>query len=254
LFKRIIIYCLLGLSISCTNSQLNEFAHIEETEVRKILELSIAHHGGMQQWNKIKTLEYNKTFSLLDSTGKEEKQFLQQHKYSYAPIDIHIASIEDTDTIITVFKDNNYTKLKNSIDMQMPEASITKSVNTSTYVVGMPFKLLDPGVELSYLGTDDTPEGIACHVIQAVYNPAKHTNHSTSDIWKFYFDQETNRLLANYVESSDHANYVVNTSFVMQGGILWNAGRKSYRLKEDGSLDYLRANYTYKDYKITLSE
>jgi len=48
------------------------------------------------------------------------------------------------------------------------QEALEKAVNTSLYVVSMPFKLLDPGAEIQYLGEETLAGGQALDVIQLI--------------------------------------------------------------------------------------
>lgn len=117
------------------------------------------------------------------------------------------------------------------------------------YVIGIPFKLLDPGVQLQYNGITKIDQ-TDVYVVQATYNPSASSNHSTPDIWWYYFDTSDYRVLHNKVKTSDHWAWIDNLTFDKSGSILFNKHRKSYRCDSLGNKLYLRAEYFYGNYKV----
>ena len=60
---------------------------------------------------------------------------------------------------------------------------------SSLNVLGMPFKLLDEGTVLTALGSVVLRSGKQAQAIRASYDPRKHSNHSTTEEWIYYFDE-----------------------------------------------------------------
>jgi len=185
----------------------------------------------------------------MDSLGNIEKAYQQTHIYKNHPLNIFIESIENGDTIITELKNGQYTRQINGEFVEVTEVQLAKSVNTSTYVVGIPFKLLDAGTILKYEGESVLSDGLTVDIVSATYDAERNENHSTSDVWKYYFDKK-GRVVANWVKASDHFSLVENLTYVEAGGILFNGKRVSYRVDENGDRMFLRANYNYYNYSL----
>ncbi len=237
---------------SCKQSSepVDRFAHIADDNARSIIKASIEHAGGIEKWESIKNLKYTKDFSLLLGDGTVEKSFAQVHDYTYRPTIIDIKSKEDGDLIHTRFVEGNYVRTKNGEAVDIPKANLIKAVNTSTYVIGMPFKLLDPGVAISYEGELFLENETLVDVIKVSYDPVKNDNHSTADVWKYYFDKENRKIVGNWVDAGDHANVIENLTFERVGGILFNKERKSFRLDSLGKKEFVRADYSYDNYEV----
>ena len=92
--------------------------------------------------------------------------------------------------------------------------------------------------------------GQVVDVLRVSYSPAQHGNHSSADTWYFYFDQENQNVVANFIESPDHFSLVENISFQRVGGTLFYKDRKSYRVDSLGNKLYLRAEYTYENFLV----
>lgn len=242
------------LILACNNpepqNQQDPYAHIEDTQVRTILQAAIEYAGGLERWESIKRLAYTKDFHLLDASGEIERSYRQIHDYRYGPLHLNILSIENGDTIHTVLENGRYARTVNDTMVNLEQSTLEQSVNTSTYVVSMPFKLLDSGPVLKYLGADTLGNGQIVDIIELNYNADAHDNLSSSDIWRYYFDRPDRKIVANWVKTSDHFSLVENLSYARVGGILFNKERKSYRVDSLGNKLYLRAEYWYDNYQV----
>lgn len=240
------------ISFGCKQDSLvvDRYAHIADQKARDIIKASIIHAGGIEKWESMKQLNYTKDFSLLLPDGEVERSFSQVHEYKYNPLDIVIKSKENDDLIETKLKHGKYTRLKNGITSEAKEEALVKAVNTSTYVIGMPFKLLDPGVEIVYDGEHTLENSKKVDVIQVSYDPDKNENHSTADVWKYYFDKKDRKIVGNWVQTGDHANIIENITFERVGGVLFNKRRKSFRLDSLGNKEHVRADYYYDNYDV----
>lgn len=246
-------FVLLIILASCSpaaEQEVDRFAHIQDEKAREIIKASIEHAGGLALWESIKSLKYTKDFSLLHGDGSVEKAYAQVHDYRYNPLSIDIKSKENGELIHTTFKDGKYIRTKDGAATDATTAALTKAINTSTYVIGMPFKLLDPGAAIVYDGELTLEDGKLVDVVKVSYNPVKNKNHSTADVWKYYFDKDEKRIVGNWVQSSDHANIIENLTVERVGGILFNKIRKSYRLDSLGKKEYVRADYSYDNYEL----
>ena len=245
---------LLFLVIACstpnTEKQVDYYAHIEDEKARNIIQAAITKAGGIATWKNKKSLKYSKQFALLLEDGSIQKSYNQIHAYRYNPLNIDIVSVENGDTLHTVLEDGNYQRRKNDSLLDVSQAKLAKSVNSSTFVLGMPFKLLDAGAQISYLG-ETTFMNKTAEIIVVHYNADQHKNHSSSESWKFYFDKENANWLGYWVASSDHYNTVENLSFEQIGDLSLIKERKSYRADSLGNPLYLRADYTYGAYEIS---
>jgi len=246
------LFILVTLASSCqeTNNKQNTGDHITDTKAKEVILKSIERHGGLAKWQAKKKLNYTKDFALFTSDGSQESFTKQKHDYNFK-IDEFLIRTETKDKTILLKKfEDLFVKTVNGEESTDPQEKHQKSFNTSMYVVSMPFKLLDPGVDLKYEGTEKIDSGKETHVIKAVYDTGKNKNHSTDDTWWYYFDIEDYTLVANKVITHDHSAIVDNLSFIESGGILFNGHRKSYRLDSLGKKDYLRAEYFYENYQL----
>ncbi len=247
------IWLALILLVSCkTTDKLADdqlYEHITDRKARAIIKESITFYGGLEKWKSISQLSYTKDFDLLLEDGSIEKSYEQQHHYSYQPLDIRVESLENGQMVISHYDGTSYTRSIDGKRVELAPDKIAKGLNSSLYVIGIPYKLLDEGVALSYAGKRTMEDGRVVDVVRASYDAVAHENHSSTDIWEYYFDEER-KIVANWVQTDDHANLVENLSFERVGGLLMNKDRKSYRLDENNNKTYLRASYSYGEYQL----
>lgn len=215
----------------------------------KLIKKAINASGGMASFENIRKLSYKKTFALLDSLGKVEKNFDQVHEYDFENKIFKITSIESEDTIVSNQNNTKYWRTKNGKIQEIDPGVIERSINSSLYVLAIPFNLTDRNVELEYLGNkiikQDTFE-----IIQANYDSNRFKNHSSSEPWRFYISKDNGLINHCWVQSSDHYNIVDNLSFTEVNGVSFYNKRKSYRSDSLGNKLYLRAAYRYYDYQF----
>lgn len=250
--KHLCLLLLISLSLGCSpTTPTDPYAQIEDAQARTIIQASIEHAGGIERWQNIKQLRYTKDFQLSLESGEVEKTYEQVHDYQYDPLVIDIQSVENGQTIHTQLEEGIYTRTIDGNPADVTQDALAKAVNTSTYVIGMPFKLLDPGAKISYEGETTMHDGRTVDVIRVDYNAEENDNHSTTDTWKYYFDKPDRKIVANWVKTSDHYSMVENISFVRVNGILFNRERKSYRVDSLGKRLWLRAAYIYDNYSLS---
>ena len=261
--KRILKFTFYFLSIlylcACQNQEQkpiaepNPFEHISDSKVVEVLQKVFEKAGGLGRWNNLKEMHFEKHFALLDSAGNIEMDVIQRHDYFNEPKNQINISWEDKDGNPNkiVSENGEIKKLKNEeIDTSAKPESLKNTILSSTFVIGIPFKLLDKGVELSYDGIDSLRTGKKVHVIKAVYNPSTHNNHSKPDTWWHYFDENDYRQLGYMVQHDDHYSYIENLTFTKSNDFLLTETRKSYRVDSHRNILYLRADYEYSDYDL----
>ena len=252
--KNLLFLSLLMLCIGCqqeTKPKVQE-GPILDAKVQEILDKSFKTMGGLKNWQQIKRLQFSKHFRLLDSLGKEEQNVQQYHDYTYMPQERYEYRWEkDSSSYQVVYKNDAYKRYINDVvDANAEEQKLKNAMLSSTFVINIPFKLLDEGVAVSYAGLDTLEGGIPVKVIKATYNPSAHDNHSTPDIWWYYFQEDSHLLEGYMVQHADHYSYVRNLTHTKAGGFTFPKHRKSWRVDKDRNELYLRAEYHYGDYEV----
>ncbi len=244
--------CQLKESPNKETAQPSPFAHISDQKAKDLLEKAIASAGGLERWKRVKDVHFEKEFALYTESGEIENGAVQSHHYRFQPRSVvDISWQKDDEQHVLSYRENKVQKTINTkVDTTVNPQSLLNNILSATFVVSIPFNLLDPGVELSYVGPKTLPDGKTVEVLKAVYNPAKNENHSTRDIWWHYFDAESFLENSYMVQHADHFSMVQNVSMAEAGGIHFPKERKSYRVDESGNILYLRATYDYRKYEV----
>lgn len=250
-----IIIALIGLwacQSESSTTQDDTFDHIKDKKVRQLLKEATIAAGGRNIWNSKKQLSFQKYVALYDSTGTAEQENWQTHTYTYQPIKkVEINWERDSAAYEIIAKNDQLQRLVNGgIDTSVSQQSLENTVLSATFVISLPFKLLDEGVQLSYQGKKQLDTGQSVEVLRAVYDATQNEQHSNQDVWELYFDASDHRMLGYQVQHDDHISYVLNESFHVVEGLVFPHLRKSYRVNENGERLFLRAAYEYKDFTV----
>lgn len=246
------ILLFLFLSCNSTKNLQDPIATITDLELRSVMQKVFAAMGGLSNWQTKKSIRFDKKTVLYLASGEIEKASFQTHAYYNSPspkVDISWKE-EDTRHLLRFENGKAEKQINGEIDSSANTTALKNSIMASTFVVGIPYKLLDEGTALSYEGIQKMANGKSVHVVKAVYNSDTYNNHTKSDIWWHYFDENTYQQLGYKVQLIDHTSYVENLTFERIGGFLLTTTRKSWRLDEEGNKLYLRADYEYANYEI----
>ena len=257
MLKNICVFAAFLLISSCTTTntttkQQDPFSAIKDSKFKEVLNKALDAMGGYENWNNLKELQFHKKIALYEASGAIEKVTDQIHRYTFQPQNKVSITWKEADTAYEMVMENDEAKkLKNGvIDPTATSASLKNSIYASTFVIGIPFKLLDEGAQLSYEGTKVIANGKEVHVVKAVYNPVAYSAHTKADIWWHYFDVQNYQQVGYDVQLHDHTSYVENLSFDKVGGFLFTTSRKSWRVDENGNKLYVRADYEYSKYEL----
>lgn len=252
-----LLVALLSCETSISNNReksepTDPFSKIQDQSARDLLQMAIEASGGLGNWQEIQQLSFNKSTILFRSDSTIENQVDQNHVYQFYPAPaVHINWEKDGDSLQILSNQNGVARMINGQpDPTANDTSLRNSVLSATFVISIPYKLLDEGVSLSYEGVDTLENGQIVEVLKAVYQPEKFTHHSTPDIWWHFFDQNSKLELAYMVKHADHYSYVLNTALTETDGFTFPSARESFRVDSLRSVLYLRATYQYDNYKI----
>lgn len=197
---------------------------------RIIIDRAIAYAGGYDVWQQKKTLSFDKKSIYYDSTGKVTNESGMHLDYMVKPEFKAKLTYNQHDTIITLIYDGKKAaKLYNgkpSAEKKDYDAA-WNIVFSSHYNMSIPFKLKDPGTKADYLGMQTLSDGISAQEIKIVYNKGADKMH---DIWYYYFEPGTGKILANSQEGANNIwNYTSYNTFEKAGGLLMPGVRKAYK-------------------------
>jgi len=254
MLKNIIILGILLITSSCvtTNTKQDPLSFIKEVELKEVLSKAMDAMGGIDNWNNLKSLKFQKKIEIFDAVGTIESSTQQTHHYTFQPENKVNISWSEADSSHEMILENNIAKktINGSIDPTAELSALKNSIYASTFVIGIPFKLLDEGAQLSYEGIEVIASGKEVHIVKAIYNPEAFDSHTKADIWWHYFDVQNYQQVGYTVQLHDHTSYIEDISFDRVGGFLFTTSRKSWRIDENGNKLYVKADYEYSDYEL----
>jgi hypothetical protein len=225
----------------------NLYDIIEDQKVRAVLERAINKAGGIEQWRAIKTISYTKRSKLLLEDASIESDITQNHKYTMSPQFSAWIKWENNGDQHRIQYGSGQSKQFRNDTLITKDPSQT--VMSAIYTLGMPFKLLDDGAVLTYEGKT-VIDSIEADVIKATYDPDENENHSTQDVWYYYFDVRDGNFLGAMVYHSPTYAFIQNLDFVSTTPVILHAHRKSYRTDSARNIQFLRAEFWYSDYVV----
>lgn len=214
-----------------------------------IVKKSIEKHGGINSWNSLKKLSFDKRVVLFLEDGSIENESLQHQEYTFLPeLEGQISWKKQLDVFLITYKNGEIKKyLNDSLISDVKELQSAKnSFFASQYVTTKPFDLLSSKTKLIYTKIKEF-EGKRAYEVKVEYE----NDTEKSDVWFYYFDVNTFKVIANKVVLSDHTSLVDNHTFNTETEFIFNEHRKSYRLNELGEKTFLRAEYFYSNYKTS---
>ncbi len=245
--------CSLLLGCVGTKTSLDPYAHIDDNKVVAILEQSFATLGGLENWQSKKELHYQKLTRNLKESGETESEVFQSHDYYYGDqASINISWIEDDDVVHKIKSaDNQAIKyVDDKPDRSADQATLNNSITVSQFVINVPFKMIDKGVELSYEGKETLEDGQEVDVIKAVYNADNNPHHTKSDLWWYYFDTKDARLVAYFIFHDGHFSYIKNLDYTTVSGFLLPTKRASYLVDENRQILRRKVDYEYLNWQV----
>ena len=231
-----------------------DVSHIGDQQAAQIILNAIHKAGGWDAYKNIKTISYKKRSVLYHDDGSLESDRDQYHSYTLQPsVTGEITWSFGNDSYAIHYTDEEAYKLENGARVEGSEESARNTFLSAYYVLFMPFKLLDPGAVLTYEGTTTLETGDKVHIIKADYDPGKHDNHSTHDIWWYFFDSKTYEYLACQVYHEPTYAFIENNEITEEHLITFNTYRKSFRTDADRNKEFLRGEFWYSDFQIILT-
>lgn len=252
------------LLIGCKNSEkeenteeqvakeISQLDKLPKNEAGNIVRKSIEKAGGWENWNNKKTLSYTKILEFYDSLGTKQREVRQLHQYQLQPnLKMHITWQEEGDEFEIINNGKQAWKLKNGEEMNSEEEqnSAWNSSFGSQYVMCMPFKLADPGVNLEYEGIDTLSNNVLAHVIKTTYNEGAGTS-AGKHTWWYFFEKDSFEPVANFLDYGDGYSYTQYDDFAEVAGIKLNKKRTSYKTNKDHDLLYKTTVYKNEDIRF----
>ena len=219
----------------------------ETVSAKQIMEDTVEVYGGLDAWNSIEQLSFDKKVTLFLEDGSIQADTDQFQLFQFQKPFGKIEWEDDGDEHQIFYEKDKIVKIVN--DTLVDDNNITSSANraffASEFVIKQPFDLLRNDVLLT-LENDTIINNNSCHIISVAYK----NEAPNADRWYYIIDKETSMIVANKVVLTDHTSWVENLTYDTSTDFKFNAHRKSYRLNKAGEKTYLRAEYFYSNYLI----
>jgi hypothetical protein len=227
-------------------------AHISDPQIKELIKYTCEASGGIVTYQNLDSVHYTKKTILYLSDGSVESEVIQEHRYELHPHTSGSITWSDSlgDHKVYYSQEEAY-KMKDGVRLPGSEASAKSTFMSSYYVLFIPYKLMDPGVNLTYEGLDQINDR-SVHVLKATYDPKAHDNHSTSDDWYYFIDEEEGYISANLVYHAPTYAYIENIKTTDAHPLRMNEYRRTWRTDKKRNKEYLRGEFWYSDYRFTL--
>ena len=237
--KSLLSFLLIFLFFSCTPSP--------EEQALELVEKSIEAHQLTKKWEDVTSIKFKKLTRVLDENGGVESELEQWIEFRMKPyFEAKLTWTKESISHIVNFNGSrmSYQMGENSIQNEGFLKAKKAEIDAAFFAFAQPWNLLDENANFTYEGQKTLEEGKLVESIRVDYGP-------DSDVWWFYFDPTSSRLIANELHAKDHKSLFENLSYEETTGIILAKDRKSYRIDEKGKKLFLRAEYVYSDYQVT---
>jgi len=246
----------LSFSILCCTSKTSSNRKISN-KAQIIVNKSIKYADPLSLYPKIISIDYDKTTLLYNERGGLEDSTFQHHHYSFKPkLTAFIKWEKEGLSHDIYYKEGVCSKFIND-ELQsdsLHTAQAYSMMMASVYVMMMPFKLNDPGTKLNFDDRKVYPMIGPADVVSVTYDAENFSNHTNNDLWWYYFDPETSKLLANKVDHKTGISLITNNKEQEVKGIKFHLYRKSYNLNSKGEVERLRGEFFYENIHLELED
>ena len=222
----------------------------KEVEPLEIVRQSAKAHGGLEEWEKIKTLSFTKKTVLYSEDGTEKKQILQDQFFRFQDGQIFTSINSRLDSVSYKLVRGNIYARKNNMISKLEGEELEKVENlfaSAFYVTSQPFHLLQSEAQFEKL-QDTLIDNNKAFAIGIRYKE----DREDSDKWTYYFDKESYKVVACKVQHNNGRTSVIeNTSYDSSTTFLFNATRTS-TIVSGAKKPFVIAKYDYSNYKVSL--
>lgn len=177
---------------------------LPDDEAGTLVRRAIEYAGGWEAWENAQSLDYRKTTVYFDEAGAEQERVEQRHRYILHPTPMMRIEYEDDGRDVLLVNDGDEAWKWIDEERATSDADRDHAWNStfgSHYVMGMPFKLTDPGAVLTYAGRD-TIDGTPVEAVRVEYEDGAGSA-AGMHTWTYYFAADDARLIANHLRYGD---------------------------------------------------
>ena len=243
--KYYIIFFCVSCSLFLTYCDTNEEKDFSPEQA--LLHKGLEGAGGMENWKNLDSIQFYKTTKLYLADGTVEDSTYQLHTYYMHPdMNGKYSWKMNGEKMEVRFEDGQASKYINGLKVELDEKEEDKlrlGFLGAQFVMCLPFKLNDPGVQLSIDGKSIINEKNV-DVLKASYNTS-NDNHTKSHDWWHYINSESGELEGYKVHHPPTFAQVINVKTTTLKGIKFPVYRRTYRVDENDNREYLRGEFWY---------
>ncbi len=228
------LICAAALFFACSqnaNSDEGSLPVTMDDSSRSIIDRAIAYAGGYEAWQQQKTLSFDKKTRSYDSSGMLIRETNTHLDYILRPEYRAKLTYQQNDTNIILLHDGQKARKLYNGRVSEEQKDIDAAWNSgygSQFVMCMPYKLKDPGIQATYQGQEILKDGATAQVVKTSY--IKGAGSNPDHIWYYYFEPGTGKLLANSLNGkNNYWDYTRYEGFTKAGGLLLPSVRYSFR-------------------------
>lgn len=230
---------------------------LPEGEAGDLVRRAIEAHGGWEAWSELETVSYRKATIRLNEDGEVTDSTVAHHRYALHPgPKMHIGWTDEDGRRVTLMNDGD--EAWKFVDGEheggpMDQDQAWNSTFGSHYVFAQPFKLTDPGANLTHLGRDTLPDGTPVVGLRVTYDPGVGSAGGMHT-WVYYFHPESGRLAAYRFGEGDEVDrdvFTRHSDYREVGGVLLYGRRTAYRSGEDSL--WTSSVYLHQDHRANVS-
>jgi hypothetical protein len=219
----------------------------------ELLSKAIEAHGGMETWQRVEAISYNKRIVIFEEDGSVSSDVTQHILYRFQPVfSGKMWWLSDGVMHQVVFDGKEAQSFKDSIldDSQSAKSTAYNTFMASYVTFAQPFKL---ATDKAVLTTEQQIhyKGKLLYRVRVAYPDVKGENQ---DIWWYFFDAESYRVVANLVLHNGRYSFIENTTYDTKTPFVFNAARQSSFTDSLLQNPVLRAKYELSDIEVALSD
>ena len=249
------VFLIVILFASCQNME-NKSEHpmdrLPANEAGEVLRKAIDYAGGWDAWDAKKNFSFYKKISHVDSTGAVTRSVRQRHEYNLGEqFQAKMTWSMDGHNYEIINDGQQAKKYKEGVE-QMDDKSKNEAWNSSYgshYVIGMPYKLTDPGVTLTYEGIDEKVLDRPVHAVKVEYAKGAGSTGGMHNWW-YYFDKDTYDLAGNYLDYGNGYSFTSYEVFEEVDGMRFHNKRFLYQSNENKERVQLKTIYENEEMKF----
>ena len=204
---------------------------IPDNEAGKITKTAITKAGGWENWVSKKAIKYERINISYDSiTGDTSRIVREVHEYNLFPTFKGKMTWKNKDkNIVVLFDGLRAVKIENGVvlDDEKSRSEAWNNIFGSLYLIGLPFKMSDPGSVYNDMPPTTLANGKTTKVVKITYQEGAGS-FALYHKWYYYFDPQTYQLAATLLDHGKGFGLNEYSEFIEVGGLKLQTRRDRY--------------------------